>query len=134
MWVITTFAVLAILLSAGGCARPYQAAYARPITSPLPPEEKPPEPTKTRVGLPSAPKLTKVSSEARSVPEPTKVSSVTPLPVRKPQALPVPVEQSAEDKLKTAQTKAERLGGVHKLTQEDIDGLTSQQLKELRGY
>jgi len=30
--------------------------------------------------------------------------------------------------------KADRLGGVHLLTQEDIDGLSYEQIQRLRGY
>jgi 16S rRNA C967 or C1407 C5-methylase (RsmB/RsmF family) len=42
------------------------------------------------------------------------------------------VEQDA-GRLKAAEAKAKKLG-VHNLTQEDIDGLTYEQIKELRGY
>ena len=41
---------------------------------------------------------------------------------------------AAEAKFKAAQAKAEKLGGVHMLTREDIDGLSYEQLKQLRGY
>jgi hypothetical protein len=41
-------------------------------------------------------------------------------------------EQDAESKFKAA--KARKLGGVHRLTQEDITGLTYEQIKRLRGY
>ena len=44
------------------------------------------------------------------------------------------VEQGADDKFKAAQTKAEKLGGVEKLTAQDIEGLSADQLKQLRGY
>jgi hypothetical protein len=44
------------------------------------------------------------------------------------------VEQDAEFKLKAAEAKVRKLGGVHKLTQEDIDGLSYDQIKQLRGY
>jgi hypothetical protein len=44
------------------------------------------------------------------------------------------VDQDAEVKFKAAEAKAKKLGGVHKLTQEDIDGLSSEQIKQLRGY
>jgi hypothetical protein len=44
------------------------------------------------------------------------------------------VEQGSEAKLKAAQAKAEKLGGVEKLTSEDVDGLSREQLKKLRGY
>jgi cell division septation protein DedD len=131
MRVIIAFAVLVLPLSMGGCARSHQAAYAKPITSPLPARARQPSSSLPATKLPEP---TKVSSEARSVPEPTKVSSVTPVPVRKPQAPPGAVERGAEDKLKAARAKAEKLGGIHKLTQGDIDGLTSEQLKQLRGY
>jgi hypothetical protein len=43
------------------------------------------------------------------------------------------VEQKSEAKLMAAQAKADKLG-VHKLTQQDIDGLSREQLKQLRGY
>jgi hypothetical protein len=44
------------------------------------------------------------------------------------------VEQGSQAKLKAAQAKAEKLGGVEKLTSEDVDGLSREQLKKLRGY
>jgi hypothetical protein len=44
------------------------------------------------------------------------------------------VEQGSEAKLKAAQAKAQKLGGVEKLTSEDVDGLSREQLKKLRGY
>jgi hypothetical protein len=43
-------------------------------------------------------------------------------------------EQGAEAKFKAAQAKAEKLGGVHTLTPEDIEGLSIEQIKQLRGY
>ena len=39
----------------------------------------------------------------------------------------------AESKFKAAQAKAKKLG-LHELTREDIDGLSSEQIKQLRGY
>jgi hypothetical protein len=44
-----------------------------------------------------------------------------------------PAPQDADAKFKAAQEKAE-IGGVHTLTQKDIEGLSSEQLKQLRGY
>ena len=44
------------------------------------------------------------------------------------------VEQGAEAKFKAAQAKAEKLGGVDKLTPKDIEGLSIEQIKQLRGY
>ena len=43
------------------------------------------------------------------------------------------VEIETEAKFKAAQAKAEKVG-VHKLTQEDIEGLSHEQIKQLRGY
>jgi hypothetical protein len=115
MRVIIALAVLAVFLSLGGCSRNKQAVYAKPV--------------------PSAP-----------LPHPTKASSVkpAPLPARKfPKArspMPPSGTRSAsagavdsEVKFKAAQMKAEKLG-VHQLTQEDIDGLSLAQIKQLRGY
>ena len=44
------------------------------------------------------------------------------------------VSAEADAKFKAVQAKAEKLGGVHALTTEDIKGLSKEQLKELRGY
>jgi hypothetical protein len=44
------------------------------------------------------------------------------------------IEQEAEVKFKAAQAKANQLGGVHKLTRKDIEGLSDEQVKKLRGY
>jgi hypothetical protein len=43
------------------------------------------------------------------------------------------VDQKSEATFRAAQAKAEKLG-VHKLTKQDIDGLSREQLKQLRGY
>ena len=83
----------------------------------------------------------------RRLREATEVSSLKPppLPVRKPQRVQSPmalsaspsppgvVGQEAEVKFKAAQAKA-KLGGVQTLTQKDIDGLSLEQIKQLRGY
>ena len=77
----------------------------------------------------------------------TKATSAEPppsLPQRKPEQPPtnasVPsregsdsVEQEREAKFKAAEAKAMR-EGVDSLTSEDIEGLSPEQLKELRGY
>ena len=44
------------------------------------------------------------------------------------------VGTGADAKFKAAKAKAEKLGGVDKLTSEDIEGLSQEQLKQLRGY
>ena len=51
---------------------------------------------------------------------------------KKEGATPV-VKRKAPDKFKLAQAKAEKVG-VENLTAEDIEGLTSEQITELRGY
>ena len=66
-----------------------------------------------------------------------------PLPPRKPEQDHSPtsasregsgtVEQETEAKFKAAEAKAKR-EGVDSLTREDIEGLSLEQLKELRGY
>jgi len=57
----------------------------------------------------------------------------TDAPVKTPAYTGSSVGQS-EAKLKAAQAKAEKLGGVEKLRSEDVDGLNREQLKKLRGY
>lgn len=115
MHVAIALAVLAVCISLGGCSRPSQSAYAESRPSP------PPHLTKTR--LPKPYRL-----PVRKPPEPTKVTAVKspPLPPQRPPA-------TAEAKFNAAQEKA-KLHGVHTLTQEDIEGLSSEQIKELRGY
>jgi hypothetical protein len=68
---------------------------------------------------------------------------VPPLPPRKPEqdhSLTSPshedsnsVELETEAKFKAAEAKAKR-EGVHSLTSEDIEGLSDEQIKHLRGY
>jgi hypothetical protein len=68
---------------------------------------------------------------------------VPPLPPRKPEQDHSPtsetregsgtVEQETEAKFKAAEAKAKR-EGVHSLTSEDIEGLSDEQIKQLRGY
>jgi hypothetical protein len=80
-----------------------------------------------------------------AVPKPTKASSAEPPPPqRKPEQPPInasvpsnegseAVEHEAEAKFRAVEAKAKR-EGVDSLTREDIEGLTPEQLKELRGY
>jgi hypothetical protein len=44
------------------------------------------------------------------------------------------VDKEAEVTFKATQSKAKKLGGIHKLTQKDIDCLSYEQVKQLRGY
>jgi hypothetical protein len=86
------------------------------------------------------PRRTRKSHSDRSYarPEaPSPVAAYGPRPGAK-QSTPVKirtddVEQESVTKLKAAQAKATKVG-VENLTKEDIDGLSSAQLKELRGY
>ena len=119
MRVFVAFALLAVCLSLGGCSRPKQTAYAKPRPS----------------ALPYATKVSPVKQNpplVRKGPERTKVTAAKPSPLP-----PKPVSQSPsatpEAKFRAAQEKA-NLTGVHTLTQEDIDGLSPEQIKELRGY
>jgi hypothetical protein len=159
MRIILAVAVLGVSLLLGGCSHSNQAAYANPRPSPLPQMSKaswvkPPQPpvrklldpTKASWVKPPQPPVrkllepTKASSvkppplPARKLPEPTKVSSLKPppLPVRKPQqGLGLVGEEAA--KFKAAQERAAKVG-VENLTKKDIDGLSYEQIKELRGY
>jgi hypothetical protein len=59
------------------------------------------------------------------------VTTVKPsLPPKKPPQSPSVIPEA---KFRAAQEKA-KLSGVHTLTQKDIDGLSPEQIKELRGY
>jgi hypothetical protein len=125
MRVIIALAVLAVCLSLGGCSRPNRTAYAKPLPSQLP------HPTNASSVKPGP--LT-----VRKPPEPTKLTAVKPppLPPKKPSQSPsasLHPPAPPEAKFRAAQEKA-KLSGVHTLTQEDIDGLSPEQIKELRGY
>jgi hypothetical protein len=72
-------------------------------------------------------------------PSPHATAYVPPSPPRRSTTVRTPVhtgavELGSEAKLKAAQAKAQKLGGVEKLTSEDVDGLSREQLKKLRGY
>jgi hypothetical protein len=114
---------------------------------------KPPQQHVRRSSKPTKVSSVKIPSPpVRKVPNPIKVSSLKPppLPLRKPsqaqsQTPPSPnasvsphgtadeVRHDAEASFKAAQAKA-KLSGVHTLTQKDIDGLSLEQIKQLRGY
>jgi hypothetical protein len=68
----------------------------------------------------------------------TNGETLPPLPPRKPEQTPVvtdPREHAVEPEAKfmTAKEKAKR-EGVHALTRKDIESLSQEQIKELRGY
>jgi hypothetical protein len=155
MCVVVALGVFAVSLTLCGCSPYNEGAYveAPPSalrhlkasavkSSPLP-VRKLREPTKTS-------SLKPPSLPVRRLREATEMSSLKPppLPLRKPQQVQSPIAlgaspspprgagavgQEAEVKFKAAQAKA-KLGGVHTLTQKDIDGLSLEQIKQLRGY
>jgi hypothetical protein len=98
--VIIAVVVLAACLSLAGCSHSNIAAFAKPLSSPLPhpikasgmkpPQQlvrKLPKPTKVSSLKAPPPPVTKVQAPVRKVQEPTKVSSLKPppLPLKKPQ-------------------------------------------------
>jgi hypothetical protein len=155
MCVVVALGVFAVSLTLCGCSPYNEGAYveappsalrhpikASAVSSP-PPVRKLRETTKASAVKP--PPL-----PVRRLREASEVSSLKPppLPLRKPQQIQSPmalsaspspprgagaVGQEAEVKFKAAQAKA-KLGGVHTLTQKDIDGLSLEQIKQLRGY
>ena len=151
--VIIAVVGLAACLSLAGCSHSNKAAFAKPLPSSLPHPIKaswmrPPQqlvrklPSKVSSLKAPPPPVTKVQSPVRKVQEPTRVSSLKPppLPLRKPPSPSASVPREADEsrreveaKFEAAQAKA-KLGGVHTLTQEDIKGLSLEQIKELRGY
>jgi hypothetical protein len=158
MRVLVAFIVLTISLSLSGCCRPHQAAYAKPLPSswenpqsqPSPPKRTKASSAKPPQSVSKIPQPTKASSVKLPKPVsrvPTKATSAVPAPSppqRKPEQPPtnasVPslegsgtVEQETEAKFKAAEAKAKR-EGVHSLTNEDIEGLSDEQIKQLRGY
>jgi hypothetical protein len=160
MRVVIAVVILAVSFPLNGCSRPQQAAYAKPLRSSwVNPQsrQRPPKVIKAssvkppqRISKPRQPtnaSSVKPRRAVSSVPEPTKASSAetsTPLPQRKPEqpstnasvssrAGSNTVEQEKEAKFKAAEAKAKR-EGVGSLTSEDIEGLSPEQLKELRGY
>jgi hypothetical protein len=125
--------------------RPPKLIKASSVRPPQP-VTKPPQPTsassvKPRRAVSTVSEPTKASSGKPPQPV-SSVESPPPPPQRKPEQPPTSfpsredsntVERETEAKFKAAQAKAKR-DGVDSLTREDIDGLSAEQLKELRGY
>ena len=157
-WGKVAFSAVALSLSFNGCARPNRAAYAQPVRSNWHPQSRPSllKLTKASLGKPTPPigkvpkdsktSVVKLSSPPNKLREPTTERPVPPLPPKKPEQSPsatpasVPsredfgtVEQEREAKFNAAEAKAKR-EGVEALTSEDIDGLSLEQIKKLRGY
>jgi hypothetical protein len=192
MRVIIGLVVLAVCLSVGGCSRPYQEAYAKPLPPPLRHSTKVKSVKRPPLPARKFPELTKARAEGSPPLPPSKsAQDRSPIPPSRSPGAPVlppatakhyvvldtvgncavvdarpgdgleiigdkggyaslesankalkdakakckdVVGTGAEAKFKAAQAKAEKLGGVHKLTSEDIEGLSHEQLKQLRGY
>jgi hypothetical protein len=153
MCVVVALGVFAVFLTLGGCCHHNQGAYVEPgpsalrhpikasavETYPLPTRRQ--ERQSRMPAVRDLPKPTKLSSvkpppmPVKELPKPTKLSSAEPppLPVRKPQKALDVVGQKAEAKFKAAQAKAAKVG-VENLTERDINGLSFEQIKQLRGY
>jgi hypothetical protein len=156
MRALFAFIVLAISLPLSGCSRPHQTAHANPLPSSWEkPQPRPSPPKRTKASSAKAPQAVsqrpkrirttsaKPTQVVRKLPDSTQPSSVPPLPPRKPEQDHSPtsapgegpgaVEQETVAKFKAAEVKAKR-EGVHSLTSEDIEGLSDEQIKQLRGY
>lgn len=158
MRIITSLAILTICLLLGTCSRPHRAAYVEYQPAPLPPQRAEPETVKP--GQPPAKRFSAVSSvkvpsprnppveakpvkvQAAPAPTPPKGAETAPTETQisradtKPAPKGAPAAQSPatiEARFKAAQEKADR-NGVHTLSQEDIEGLSYEQIKALRGY
>jgi hypothetical protein len=111
MRVIFALTALAVLLSLGACSRKKEGAYAETYSAaPLP-----------------QPAASAMTAEYRMQPH----SSWSRSTVQPENEV---VEQDPDVKFEAARAKADRLGGVHRLTQADIDGLSYEQIQRLRGY
>ena len=137
MCVVVALGVVAVFLTLGGCSHHNQGAYVEPPPSVLrhpikaSAVETYPLPTRRQERQSRQSRMPPV----RDLPKPTKLSSAEPppLPVRKPQKALEVVGQEGEAKFKAAQAKAAKVG-VENLTERDIDGLSFEQIKKLRGY
>jgi hypothetical protein len=107
----------------GGCARKSQADYASPLTS-----EPVPHLTKASWVTP-APLTTGKSQRVKNAVPPSGTSAI-PSDERVGSSAG---EEDPEAKFKAAQAKAHKLG-VHQLTHDDIEGLSFDQIRQLRGY
>lgn len=111
MRVIVSLIVLVALLPLGACSRKKDVAYAEAFSA-APMDQSAAAATTT---------------EYRMLPD----GSWTPSTIQPENEV---VEQDSEASFEAARSKADRLGGVHLLTQRDIDGLSHEQIQRLRGY
>jgi hypothetical protein len=87
----------------------------------------PPAPDRTGNRAYPGPKAPPAGDQERR-PAPTRSATAKTGP-----AVATPVKQDPSAKFKAAQAKAKRIG-VEQLTQKDIEGLSYEQIKQLRGY
>jgi hypothetical protein len=160
MRVLVALVCVALTFALGACSRPDQAAYAKQVR---PDWRRPESRTKAakftkaslvRSQLPTSQKRVKPTpvKQDQAISQDTEAieKSVPPLPSKRPeQAHVIPKQRHAiaidspesshgvnpelEAKFKAAKEKASRQG-VESLTSKDIDGLSLEQIKELRGY
>jgi hypothetical protein len=140
-------AIICFALSLGGCSRPPQVVYVKPLPDKWPsqPRSSPPEFKKARLArsqpVTSRKETTPVKQNHPISQAPASEKSVPPLPPKMPeQRHAVAVDSSSSKaephlnaKFALAKEKARR-EGVESLTSKDIDGLSLEQIKELRGY
>ena len=149
--------------SSGGTCKASPFALGKPAVAAKPSKTDQGEFGKIVQGCQSASQTDRATSGkptqvVRKLPESTAPSSVPPRPPRKPELAhikspatdaesppPLPPRKSEqsgdsrehavepEGKFMAAQEKAKR-EGVHSLTSEDIEGLSEEQIKQLRGY
>lgn len=110
MRVLVALTLLVLLVSLEACASRKQAVYAE-MYSAAPLSYSEDSTMETEYWQPS-----RVESQSRP-------SSENAAP-----------ETEAHAKFEAARAKADRLGGVHHLTQADIEGLSYEQIQQLRGY
>ena len=111
MRVVVVLTVLALLLSLGACSRRKQVAYDETYSA---------APLAYSAGSTKATEYRMEANGGWSRPNIQPENEA--------------VEQDAQARFEVARGKADRLGGVHLLTQEDIDGLSYEQIQRLRGY
>jgi hypothetical protein len=150
MRIVIVLAVMAIFFALGGCARKTQVAYVEPL--PMPAQSYPSETDSTAVRareLGSARSESQPSAKPNApsrpplIPDRRLSNSGSESPLRESPSLPPDIPwntrvlsnniETETVKFKRIQAKAERVGVEH-LTRADIEGLSYDQIRQLRGY
>jgi hypothetical protein len=144
MRVFLSLAILTVCLSTAACNRPpHKSVYAQPPTpSPAPTLKRAgsvkPAPeliaTPQKAKRPATKRLSQPNTPKPPVPKetgPVKITAESKQPAESQNSKASPAPAVA--RFEAAQEKAS-ITGVHTLTQEDIEGLTYEQLRTLRGY